>query len=116
MDSPLTYEREHRPTALRPAAYRPGTGVPSARSTWPVPWSTTRPPRVSTGAGYISRGRIEKSIIEYGGGSRGESRAAGFPAGSAAAPVSEGPVSEGPVSEGPALAATALYAATVAAS
>ena len=84
---------------MRPAAYRPGTAPPSARRTCPVSSATTRPPRVSTGAGLATAGRTEQSISENGGWSWARTWSAGLPAGS-----------------GPPAAAAALWAATVAAS
>src|SRR4051794_12223094 len=51
IDNPLTYDSEHTPTAVRPAAYNPGTAEPSARVTAPDSSSTVSPPSVIIGHG-----------------------------------------------------------------
>jgi hypothetical protein len=51
IDNPLTYEFVQMPIAVRPAAYRPGTGLPAAVVAAPVSSSTITPPRVIIGQG-----------------------------------------------------------------
>ena len=67
-ESPLTYEREHRPTAVRPGCVQARhTAARRPAAPGPVSSATTSPPRVSMGAGLATRGRTEQSMSEYGG-------------------------------------------------
>ena len=82
IDSPLTYESEQIPIAVRPALNRPGIGAPEAARTAPVASSTRIPPRVSMGVGLIRFGWMEMFSSVNGSRSILRTNCSGFPAGS----------------------------------